>query len=47
MRECLLWFTYNGAFEQENFLVLKSFRMLLWWFLKNAKRCADIRIAYR
>lgn len=47
MKEYLVWFTYNGAFEQENFLVLNSFRKLLFWFLRNARRCSIIHIAYR
>lgn len=46
MKEYLVWFTCKGAFEQENFLVLNSFRKLLFWFLRNARRCSTILIEY-
>ena len=37
----ILWATPEG---EQNMIVLPSFRKVLWWFIRTAWRCDDIKI---
>lgn len=40
----VLYTKYDG---EECFVVLPTFRKLLWWFLRTARQCDDIKIFVR
>ena len=37
----ILWATTEG---EEHLIVVPSFRKVLWWFIRTARRCNDIKI---